>query len=66
MKNKYTIQVIDLKHQVDHLTPKKIHLFEELNKDPSDVNARFFVILTRHRQSEMISYVNNFIKIKVI
>ena len=29
MKDKYPIQVIDLRFQVDHMTPKKIQLFEE-------------------------------------
>ena len=29
MKNKYPIQVFDLRHQIDHISPKKIHLFEE-------------------------------------
>ena len=28
MKNKYPIQVIDLRFQVDHVSPKKIQLFE--------------------------------------
>ena len=29
MKNKYPIQVIDLRHQIDHISPKKIQLFEK-------------------------------------
>ena len=40
MKNKYPIQVIDLKHQQDHITPKKIQLFEEYNANPN--NAKLF------------------------
>ena len=32
MKNKYPIRVIDLRHQIDHITPKKIQLFEENKK----------------------------------
>ena len=35
MKNKYPIQVIDLRFQVDHISPKKIQLFEELILIPS-------------------------------
>ena len=66
MKNKYPIQVIDLRHEVDHITPKKIQLFEEFNTDPTNVNARFFVILLRHRRIEMISDGNKIIEIKDI
>ena len=29
MKNKHSIQVIDLRFQLDHITPKKIQFFEE-------------------------------------
>ena len=50
MKSNYFIQVIDLKHQVDHITPKKIQLFEEYQNDPA--NDRIFVILIRHRPAE--------------
>ena len=53
MKNFYPIQVIDLKFQVDHITPKKLQLFEEFCEDPD--NERLFIILIRHRQIEMIS-----------
>ena len=42
MKNKYPIQVIDLRFQVHHITPKKIQLFEEFITDPVNVNARSF------------------------
>ena len=49
MKKNYPIKLIDLRFQVDHITPKKIHLFEELNIDLENVNARLFAILTRHR-----------------
>ena len=66
MKNKYPIQVIDLRHQVNHITPKEIQLFEEFNTDPANVNASFFVILSRHRQIEMISDGNKNKNIKVI
>ena len=39
MKNKYTIQVVELRHQVDHITPKK-QLSEEFITDVDNVNAR--------------------------
>ena len=66
MKNKFPIQVNDLRHQVDHLTPKKIQLFQEFNTDPVNVKARLFVILIRHRQIEMISDGNKIVELKVI
>ena len=66
MKNKYPIQIIDLRHQINHTTPKKIQLLEEFNTDPTNVNARLFVILYRHRQIEMILDGSKIIEIKVI
>ena len=39
MKNKYPIQVIDLRFQVDHITPKKIQLFEEYRFNPANVDC---------------------------
>ena len=29
MKTKYPIEIIDLRHQPNHITPKQIHLFKE-------------------------------------
>ena len=34
MKTKYSIEVIDLRRQSDHLTPKKFQLFHEYSADP--------------------------------
>ena len=53
MKNKYPIQLIDLSSQVDHINPKKDHLF--LGVRGSANNARLFMILIRHREIEMLS-----------
>ena len=64
MKYLYPIQITDLRHQVDHLTTKKIQLFEEFSEDP-DVE-RLFIILVRHRQVEMISDGNKIIEVKVL
>ena len=64
MKNKYPIQIIDLRFQADHITPKKIQLFEEYRADPA--NARLYVILIRRREIEFISDGNKLIEIKVI
>ena len=64
MKYRYPIQITDLRHQVDHITPKKIQLFEEVSEDPN--TERLFIILIRHRQIEMISDGNEIIEVKVI
>ena len=63
MKNKYPIQVIDLRHQVDHFSPKKTQLFQKYQNDPA--NATMFVILIRHGLIEMISDGNKVTEIKV-
>ena len=64
MKNKYPIQVIDLRFQADHVTPKKIQVFQEYRAAPG--NARLFVILIRRREIEFISDGNKLIEVKVI
>ena len=64
MKNKYPIYVIDLRFQADHITPKKIQLFEEYRAAPA--NARLHVILIRRREIEFISDGNKLIEIKVL
>ena len=64
MKNKYPIQVIDLRYQAYHITSKKIQLFEEYIADPA--NARLYVILIRRRETEFISDGNKLIELKVI
>ena len=64
MKYLYPIQITDLRYQVDHITPKKIQLFEEFSEDPA--YERLFIILVRHRQIEMISDGNKIIEVKVI
>ena len=36
MKTKYHIQIVDLRHQTDHITPKKIQLFQQYSADPEN------------------------------
>ena len=64
MKIFYHTQVTDIRLQVDHTTPKKIQLFEKFSEAPN--NERFYVILTRHRQIDMISDGNKIIEYKII
>ena len=66
VRNKYPIQVIDLRHQIDHISPKKIQLFEEYKNDPVYNSKRLYVILIRHKPIEMISDGNKFIEVRVI
>ena len=47
MKKFYRNQVIDLRFQVDHISPEKIPLFEENQ-------ARLFVIILEHRRNKKI------------
>ena len=55
---------IDLKHQSDHITPKKIQLFHEYGTDLD--NVRLFIILIRRREIKLISDGNKLIEIRVI
>ena len=64
MKTKYPIEVVDLRHQPDHITPKKIQLFMDYDTDPE--NSRFYLILIRRREIELISDDNKLIEVKVI
>ena len=48
METKYPIGIIDLRHQPDHITPKKNQLFQEYGADPD--NTRLFLILIRRRE----------------
>ena len=63
MKLLYPIQITDLRHQADHLTPKQIQTFEKFSEDPA--NERLFLIFIRHRQVEMISDGKKISKLKL-
>ena len=64
MKSKYPIRVKDLRFQVDHITSKKIQIFEKYR--PAPANAKLFIILIRRREIEMISDGSKLIEVKVI
>ena len=49
----YPIQVIDLRFQIDYITPKKNTLFEEYENTPE--NTSLHVILIKHREIRMVS-----------
>ena len=64
MKTKYPIEIIDLRHQSDYITPKKIQLFLEYGADPE--NAKFFLILFRRREIQLISDGTKLFEVKLI
>ena len=64
MKKYYPIQIIDLRFQVDHISPKKIRLFEEYDDNP--VNTNLYVISIKHREIKMISDGNKIIGVEVV
>ena len=64
MKTKNPIKVINLRHQSDHITHKKIQLFVEYDIDPE--NDRFHLILIRRREMELFSDGSKLIEVKVI
>ena len=67
MKTFYPIQVIDLRFQIDYITPDKIRLFEEYEETPE--NTKLYVKLIKHRENMVsdgnkitgITYMNNVI-----
>ena len=64
MKTKNLIKIVDLRHQSDHIIPKKIQIIHEYGTDPD--NARLFLILIRPREIELISDGNKLIEVKVV
>ena len=62
MKTKHPIEIIDLRHQADHITLKKIPLILEYGIDHE--NSRVFLILIRRREIELISDGNRLIETK--
>ena len=53
-----------MRHQCDHITPRKIQLFQENDANPD--KARLYVIMIRRREIELISNGNKLIVIKVM
>ena len=52
MNTSYPIHVIDLRFQIDYITPKKIRLFEEYENAPENTNL--YVVLIKHRENNMV------------
>ena len=62
MKTKYPIGIIDLRHRLDHITPKKIQLILDYGTD-SD-NIRLFLILITRRETELFGDEDKIIDVK--
>ena len=64
MKKSYLFSIIGLRLQVDHISPKKIQLFEEYRNDT--LNASLFMVLIRHTEIRMVSDGNKKNEIQVM
>ena len=53
LKTFYPIQVIDLRLQIDYITPEKIRLFQEYGIAPENTNL--YVILMKYKEIRMVS-----------
>ena len=64
MKTKYPIEIIDLRHQPDHIPPKRNQLFQEFGTDPN--NARLFLNLIRRKEIALVCDGNKLIQVIII
>ena len=53
MKTKYPFGITDFRHQPDHITAKRIQLFQEFGSNLD--NARLFLIIIRRKEIELIN-----------
>ena len=51
MKTKYPIGILDSRHQLDHITPKKTQLFQKYGTNPD--NASLFSKLIRRKEIDI-------------
>ena len=63
-KDFYPFEINDLPLQVDHISPKKIGLFEEYDDNPT--TTIICIILLKHREIKLISDGNKKISVDVI
>ena len=64
MKNWYVFRIIYIRFQIDQKSRKKIRLFEEYDDDP--VKTLLYIILVKHRQTEMISDGSKVVGIELV
>ena len=64
LKTKYLIGLIDLRHQLDHTTPKQLQVFQEYSADSN--NATMLLLLIRRREIELISDGIKLIEVRVV
>ena len=61
MKTNYPIQIIHLRFQVDHISPKNIRLFEEYDENP--VITILYIVLIKYREFKIVSDGNKIISV---
>ena len=64
MKTFYHIQVIDLRFQIDYVTPKKIRLFQENENAPE--NTKLLLILIKDKEIRTVLDGNKITGIELI
>ena len=64
MKTNYPFQIIDLRLQVDHLSPQKRRRFGEYDDNPT--NTFLYIIVIKHREIKLISDGNKIISVEVV
>ena len=64
LKTKYPIGIIDLGHQLYHITPKTIQLFQGYGANPD--KAKVFLVLIRRREIELINNGSKLIEVRVL
>ena len=64
MKKWYPIEIIDLRFQVDHISPKKIRFFEEYYDNP--LNTVIYNILIKHTEIKMISAGSKIVSVETV
>ena len=64
LKTKNSIELIDLRHQPDHITRKKNQQFQEYGTDPD--NAILSLLRFTRREIELLGDGNKLLEVKVI
>ena len=64
MKTKYSSEIKDLGHQLDHIIPKKNQQFHDYGANFE--NARIFLIIFSRREIEIIGDGKKLIEVKAV
>ena len=64
MKTKYPIEILELRHQPDHITPRKIQLYQEDSADPEKPKILFNINWTKRNKVD-IRWKKNSLRLKL-